>query len=207
MAKAKTLSEAIDIFKSTNSTIGFNHAVGSAVDKKLQVIETMKGVQAVFSDDDPRERVGYEVEGYRNIGDPRHEAVYRTNHGYDPYTIQHFMWNKTEKYSYSIDRYRLFPLIFDDYSSRNITISAKEAVNITAILGDKGRENMFDCRGSGTGGNILSTTFDPSNLIMYVSWENSGVDGTWTSAACNSYLQLNMKSLFTPPWMVKDSST
>ena len=31
-----------------------------------------------------------EVNG-QNVGNPRVDAVYRTNHGYDPYTIQHYM--------------------------------------------------------------------------------------------------------------------
>ena len=194
MANAKNLSEAISLFQSTDSTVGFNHAVGSAIDKKLQVLETMMGSQAVFSDNDPREISGYEVNKYGNIGVPRPEAVYRTNHGYDPYTVEHYMWNNTGAFDYSIDRYLLFPEMFDEYSSRNTLISVKEAINITAIVGDKGADNLYDCQGTDAA-NILSTTFDPSNLVMYVAWENS-LNGTWTPAACNSYLQLNMKSFF-----------
>lgn len=134
MAVASNLQEGIAVFNATNSTVGFNHAIGSAADKELNVLETMKGSQAVFSANDPRE-LYLEVEGYGNIGAPRSESVYRTNHGYDQYTIEHYMWNNTNAYRYSIERYMLFPQLLDEYSSEGIQIDVAQAVNITAVVG------------------------------------------------------------------------
>ncbi len=84
MANAKTISEAVAIWQSTNNTVGFNHGIGSAADKQAIVIETMEGNSAIFGANDPREQ-NLVVNGVQ-IGQPRTEAVYRTNHGYDPYT-------------------------------------------------------------------------------------------------------------------------
>ena len=42
----------------------------------------------------------------------------------------------------------------------------------------------------------MSVTFDPSNLIMYASWEN-GMNDTWSPAACNSYIKIDMTEWFT----------
>jgi hypothetical protein len=129
MANAKNLQEALSLWQQTNSTVGFNHGFGSANDGEAVCLETMMHNSAVFSDNDPREQY-LEFNG-ENIGAPRAEAVYRTNHGYDPYTVQHYMWNTTNAYKYSITRYMLFPQIFDDYTASNKLISFKEAVNIT----------------------------------------------------------------------------
>jgi len=51
-----------------------------------------------------------------------------------------------------------------------------QAVNITAILGSKGNDK-YNCNGYPyKGENILSVSFDPSNLIMYSAWENGSSD-------------------------------
>lgn len=71
------------------------------------------------------------------IGLARPEAVYRTNHGYDAYTIAHYMWNGTNAYKNSIARYEVFPEQFDSYQSANTKITYKEAVSITALVGEK----------------------------------------------------------------------
>ena len=57
---------------------------------------------------DPRESAS-------STGNPRSDAVYRTNHGYDPYTVEHYMWNNTGAYTNSLQRYELFPELFDEY--------------------------------------------------------------------------------------------
>jgi hypothetical protein len=193
MSLASNLEEGITVFNTTNSTVGFNHAIGSAVDRELNILETMKGNQAVFSANDPRE-LFLQVDGFGNIGAPRAEAVYRTNHGYDPYTVEHYMWNNTGAYQYSIERYMLFPSMLDDYTADKIQIDVTQAVNITAIVGDKGENTVYACDGT-DGSNILSVTFDPSKLNMYVAWENRMGD-TWMAAACNSYLKIDMNTLF-----------
>lgn len=47
------------MWQATNSTVGFNHGIGSAVDGQAVVLETMMGNSAVFHANDPREQVNY----------------------------------------------------------------------------------------------------------------------------------------------------
>lgn len=194
MSQARTLDQALAVWTATNSTVGFNHAFGSAVDGKAVCLETMKGNSAVFGDNDVREQAEYVVDG-QQIGVPRKDAVYRTNHGYDSYTIEHYMWNNTGAFRDSIGRYMAFPEAFDGYEARKTSITHVEAINITSILGSKG-DDKYNCVSPYHGSNILSVAFDPSNLIMYTAWENGRGSQEWSPAACNTYLQLNMKSWF-----------
>jgi hypothetical protein len=129
MTNAKNLDEALNIWAATNSTVGFNHGFGSANDGKAVVLETMMNSNAVFGANDEREK-NY-IYHDQQIGAPREEAVYRTNHGYDPYTIQHYMWNETHAMEDSIDRYLAFPEAFDSYAASKTAIGYVEAVNVT----------------------------------------------------------------------------
>eukprot|EP00595_Chromulina_sp_UTEXLB2642_P002039 CAMPEP_0196764074 /NCGR_PEP_ID=MMETSP1095-20130614/5326_1 /TAXON_ID=96789 ORGANISM="Chromulina nebulosa, Strain UTEXLB2642" /NCGR_SAMPLE_ID=MMETSP1095 /ASSEMBLY_ACC=CAM_ASM_000446 /LENGTH=395 /DNA_ID=CAMNT_0042118681 /DNA_START=377 /DNA_END=1564 /DNA_ORIENTATION=- len=182
MTYASTLTEALQLWSSTNNTEGYNHGIGSAYDNKAVVLETMASNTAIFYDNDERELA---------LGSPREEAVYRTNHGYDDYTIFHYMWNDTNAYQNSLKRYNAFPEAFDSYESSKQTITYVEAVNITAILGSKG-ENLYQCSSPYTAGsNVLSVTFDPSNLIAYSAWENGLGNDLWTPAACNTYIKID----------------
>ncbi len=195
MARASNLQDALSIWQSTNNTVGFNHGFGSSKDQKAVLLETMMHNTAAFYDNDEREQ-NLIVNGV-NIAAGRKDAVFRTNHGYDPYTVSHYMWNNTGAYQDSINRYFAFPEAFDSYLSRNVAITPIEAINITAILGHKGGD-MYTCGGYpyNGGSNILSVTYDPTNLSMYAAWEEgTGQDG-WAPAACNSYLQIDLKPWF-----------
>jgi hypothetical protein len=148
----------------------------------------------LFSDNDPRESATY-IYKDQQIGVPRSEAVYRTNHGYDEYTLQHFLQNDTGTFDYSIQRYLLFPELFDTYDSNGITIGIEEAINITAIVADKDDEHVYDCNGGKDAWNILSVAFDTSELTMYTAWEN-GVGEEYMCAGCNTYLKINLGRFF-----------
>lgn len=194
MAHAQNLDEALNLWKSTQSTVGFNHGIGSAADKQAVCLETMHGNDAIFHANDPREQ-NLVIDG-QQIGLARPEAVYRTNHGYDAYTIQHYMWNNTNAYKNSIERYKIFPEQFDSYASQQVKISHKEAVSITALVGEKGLDHIYDCNGPfDAASNILSVTYDPAEVIAYMAWEN-GHKSTWTPAACNTYLAVDLKPWF-----------
>jgi hypothetical protein len=194
MAKASNIQEAMSVWNATGNTVGFNHGVGSANDGQAVVLETMMGSTAEFGANDPREQdLVYNGE---QIAAPRTEAVYRTNHGYDPYTIEHYMWNGTGAYQNSIDRYMMFPEIIDDYAAIDKLISLTEAVNMTALVGDKGQSQMYDCTPPyPDGSNILSVTFDLNNLAMYTAFEN-GHEDSWSPAACNTYVKFDMAQFF-----------
>jgi len=195
MAYAQNLDEALNIWSNTNSTVGFNHGFGSAADKKMVVLETMMGNSAVFGANDSREK-DLVVYG-QQIGQAREEAVFRTNHGYDSYTIEHYMWNGTSAYNNSILRYMVFPEMFDMYQQQKTAITYVEAVNITAVLGEKGDEHTYDCTTPMQGAsNILSVTYDPAELVAYAAWENGHGSDSWMPAACNTYLVIDFKPWF-----------
>jgi hypothetical protein len=193
MAYSSNIQQALTVWNSTGNTVGFNHGVGSDADNQATVMETMMHSTAVFGANDPREQ-DLVVDG-QQIGVPRTEAVYRTNHGYDPYTIQHYMWNNSGAYQNSIDRYMMFPEIFDDYTAAQTLISVPQAVNVTALLGDKGDKTMYDCSPPHDGSNILSVTFDLRNRAMYTAWENGHGDD-WAPAACNTYIKIDLTPFF-----------
>ena len=193
MAYASNIQEALSVWNSTGNTVGFNHGIGSDADNQAVCMETMMQSTAVFGANDPREQ-DLVVDG-QQIGVPRTEAVYRTNHGYDPYTIEPYMWNGTGAYDNSIQRYLMFPEIFDDYEASKTLISVKEAVNVTALLGDKGDSQMYDCTPPHKGANILSVAFDLHARTLYAAWE-TGHDDAWSPAACNTYVKFDLTQFF-----------
>ena len=76
------------------------------------------------------------------------------------------------------------------YEKDGTAIGGLEAVNITAIVADKGK-HAYSCANNTDGSNILSVAFSPSEDVVYSAWErNSG--GAWRPACCSSYLRLNM---------------
>lgn len=105
MQRSSTLDEAMLLWNATNNTVGFNHGIGSAADNSFIALETMTGFTAQFGQNDPREQ-DCVVNGTQ-IGYAREEAVFRTNHGYDPYTWAHYMWNGTEYYQDSLQRWEM----------------------------------------------------------------------------------------------------
>jgi hypothetical protein len=187
-----TIDEAMTVFNSTQNTVGFNLGFGSAVDAKQVLLETMAHHTAMFSSLDGRE--------VSNGGDPRKDAVYRTNHGFDSYTIEHYMWNNTGAYKNSMYRYALFPQLLDQFESKGTLIDKEQAVEIVAIVGDKGEgESTYQCAGPGTYGdaqNIMSVAFQPNELIAYVAYENGDSDANWSPAGCNTYIAIDLKEYF-----------
>ena len=186
MERATTLAEATAFWDATNNTCGFNHAVGSAVDASFVAIETDAGHSAYFGAMDPREVAG---EG----GDPRPDAVFRTNHGFDPSTVAHYQWNGTHADEDSRERYALFPQLFDAVAPKNY--SALDAVKTAAVLGQKGADYWL-CGGEGTCGdasNVISAAFAPvvGAGTLYAAWE-VGTGETWTPACCSTYVKMEM---------------
>jgi hypothetical protein len=192
MAYSQDLKSALSLWQSTNNTVGFNHGVGSAADGSAVLLETMAHNTAVFGAMDPREVNS-------PIGQPRSDAIFRTNHGYDQYTTEHYMWNNTNAYINSLTRYNLFPPALDYYESTGTKISIMQAVNITALAGEKGQENgaAYACNGPyPDGANILSATFAPKQREAYVAWESGTGDAAWTPAACSTYLEIDLNKFF-----------
>ena len=86
METAVTMDDALAFWNSTHNTMGINHGIGSAARSKFAALETEAGYTAYFFDDDKRER-DFTYDG-KHYGFPLKEAVWRTNHGYDPKFLQ-----------------------------------------------------------------------------------------------------------------------
>ena len=124
-----------------------------------------------------------------HIGFPMKEAVWRTNHGYDPVIRQHYLWSQSPSAD-SIRRYMYIHDAFTDYQNAgtkigtfwammtwcNIiqvihtnSVGTMEALNITAIVGDKGQSHPYTCMDNSDGTNVLSVTFHPQQQILVSS--------------------------------------
>jgi hypothetical protein len=122
MMRAKTLSEAKEIWEQTNNTLGMNHMVASASDlatgEPIFVVETMRNYTAWFVDYDKREnhtiftdpKTGEKFEA----GYSMPHAVFRTNHGYDP-TINKYRTHLPSKNDSTIRRYNVIKNSFLTY--------------------------------------------------------------------------------------------
>lgn len=117
---------------------------------------------AYFSDNDPRE-ANFTYEGER-YGFPLPEAIWRTNHAYDSGITSHRLPSPKPQGD-TFNRYMLLHDTFEGYRTGGVAISDLQAVNLTAIVGDKGgssRSSFLTCDHAAQGENIISATFVPS---------------------------------------------
>ena len=126
-------------------------------------------------------------------GDPRPEAVFRTNHGFDPETVAHYQWNGTGADRNSQERYALFPELFDQVPAGQF--GALDAVRTAAVLGQKGAD-YWQCGGAGTYGsadNVISSAFAPAPGAgaLYAAWE-VGSGPSWVPACCSAFVRLDL---------------
>lgn len=204
MENAASLSDAWGLWEMTNNTVGFNHMVGSANDAVNSphgalAIETMAGYSAFFLDDDPRESSAVEMDESTgtevHVGFPMQEALWRTNHGYDPMIRKHYGWKGTNALNWSMERYMFAADFFAENQREGTLIGSAAAINITSILGDKG-DTAYHCQDAPVGSNIISATYHPGAQEMWASWEN-GSGSAWRPAACNNYVHVDMSKWFT----------
>jgi Acyl-coenzyme A:6-aminopenicillanic acid acyl-transferase len=193
-----SMSEARQLWSTTNNTLGLNHGIGSAHETgdspRFMCLETCANYSAYFFDNDPREaNMTYDGKHY---GFPIEEAVWRTNHGYDPTFL------KTARSSHpGTDSFVRYMLIHDtiELSGRTGTLGDLQAINITAVAGDKGGDSVEDfvsCGATSTAGsNVISATFKPAARLMYVAYEN-GFGADHVVAGCNNYVTLDMNKFF-----------
>ncbi|XP_064389366.1 uncharacterized protein LOC135337365 [Halichondria panicea] len=209
MEYATDMTSARKLWESTNNTVGFNHMISSGKDATdyinngghsivALVMETMYGYTAYFHDNDPRESDALYTpqDGALpvHIGYPLHEALWRTNHGYDPVIRAHFQWSQSPS-TWSNTRYMDIYNALQYYANKKM--GPLEVINITAIAGDKGHSHAYQCQDNNNGTNILSSVFQPQDKTMYVAWErSSGVN--WRPAACSKYINFNLTNWFNP---------
>jgi len=201
MENANNLAEATTLWEKTNNTIGYNHMVASQPDAAAHstaavAIETAAHYSAFFHDMDPREE-NCVVDGSQ-VGFPLPEALWRTNHPYDPALMNDYLWWGYGAYRWSQQRYVLGHDGIAFYEDNDVLIDYLQAINITATMADKGTEYPHQCvfpYASTKGSNILSVTHQPKSQISFVAWEN-GMGSTWSPACCNTYTKVD----FTKWW-------
>lgn len=201
MERAASLDDARSIWAATNNTLGLNHGVGfggkqSPPDAaRFMCIETKRGYSAYFLDNDPRERNS-------TYGEPLTDAVFRTNHGYDPTFLA---TARSDKPAFdTLVRYQLIHDTLEQYAAAPMTTT--QAINVTAVAGDKGSVYVrsaapfVNCSAShATGGsNVLSVTYDanPARPTAYVAVEN-GAGAGYVPACCGAYVEFDLTSYFT----------
>jgi len=157
-------------------------------------LETMKGYTAYFQDNDPREAAMYYTDPKTGkkvqMGFPLPNAVWRTNHGYDPVIVSKEV-EQPHPTSDSEIRYLILANAFREYEKQGIKMDEEHAVNLTSILGSKNGENFFQCPNGPSGKNILSVTYHPmpGAGTAYVAW-SKGSASSWRPACCGTYLKL-----------------
>jgi len=114
MEHAEDLASARAVWEATNNTVGFNHGVGSAKDQSFMALETEAWYTAYFGANDPREAKAVDPKSGKPIGGPMPNALWRTNHGYDPKIQQDFMWSQSPT-SNTVFRYMLIRQTLLDY--------------------------------------------------------------------------------------------
>lgn len=202
MEESATLAEAKAAWLRTNNTVGFNHMVASAADQSAWVVETNSLTSAFFAANDPREATAAfpGPSGKTIRGAPMEDAVWRTNHGFEQAIVSHYMWNTTHAYNDSDHRYHLIADTIARLGAERHLLNTSDAVQLTALVGQKGPD-YTRCEAPFQGGsNVLSVAFDPAARTAYAAWEDgAGVGserGNWRPAACNAYLVLDFTTWF-----------
>ena len=165
-------------------------------DKSAVVMETNAKHTGFFGAMDPIEKAANIPSGNGTMvtGAPLPEAVFRSNHGFDPEIVSHFMWNKTEAYADSALRYHLMSKQIAEYEAEGTVIGPAEAVNITSLVGQKGSD-YYHCNPGTGGSNVLSVAYFPAGQKLWAAWED-GQNATWTPAACAAYVEIDFSRWF-----------
>lgn len=219
LGNAKNLTEARNIWKETPNTAAFNFLLASSAEPAgspaAVALETIDTFTAEFFGDSPIEAASKfqcdfnktKTDGSTcywpsdnkpvQIGHPMANAVWRSNHALHPTVMksQEPLWNDT------VARYFLLRDRIVEARNR-APIGVDAAINITSLLGIKGRDygscsraNINTLKSSHTSAIVLSAVYDPSRLETFVAWED-GANGTWTPASCNTYVQVQLTKFF-----------
>lgn len=197
MMYASNLKEAIDIWESTNNTLGMNHMIASAsdlvTDRPAVAMETMRNYTAWFYDNDPRENGTiftdpYTKEQFR-AGFAMKQALFRTNHAYDP-KINKYRTKLPGKSISTMQRYFVLKDSILEFEGKKINDA--EALYITAAVAHKGGDDPYKCPGGGDKGtNVISAVYLPATLQVYAGFEY-GSGNTYRTGCCGVYVKLDM---------------
>jgi hypothetical protein len=125
------------------------------------------------------------------------DAVFRTNHAYDPIIRKHSHAKFLSKSSDTMIRYMILKDMFNSYNDQKVPITDVQALNVTAVLGDKGSEKFYSCQNNYKGLNVISVLYQPSKLKMWAAFEY-GYKDTFRSACCGVYVEIDLTKWFAP---------
>lgn len=225
MENAHNLQTALNLWDTTNNTVSFNHMISSSSDLPAApavVLETMKNYNAFFFDNDPREAQAM-VQG-QHIGAPLPNAVWRTNHPYDPVTSKHFLWSDNLS-SWTVQRCTLptapfFPLLvlllcefwwirlfssfhflLDMFIHEAFSSYGNNKVAIGPLqalnvtaIAADKGSDPYHCHGN-KGSNIMSIMFQPGKAKIWAAWED-GAGASWVPAPCAAYVEMDLSVFF-----------
>ena len=120
-----------------------------------------------------------------------HESRVRSNHALDSSIMltQVPLWNDTVwRYTHISDR-------ISSLQQSGRTMGDLDGIDIVATLGQKGGDYYSCDQDFSDGSNIMSIFFAPHDRVMYVAFEE-GTGRTWRPACCNTYVRLNMTTVF-----------
>jgi len=127
---------------------------------------------AFFGANDPRESNYFvtQPDGEKlQMGFPIPEAVWRTNHGYDPNIVAQELHAPKNYGSNSEKRYLLIYNSFEWYQQESILIDHIQAINVTSVVADKGSD-FYSCEDTSGGTNVLRfkphQTFPLCDLVI-----------------------------------------
>lgn len=169
MMNAPNLSAAKKLWNETENTLGMNHMIASAVDtvtgQPAFIVETMRDYSAWFKDKDPRQDGVQFVDPSSGskfkAGFAMQEALFRTNHAYDP-IINWYRTKLPTQHDSTMRRYMYMKDAIKYYQEKNEPISDESALNITAIVAHKGGKDAYKCPGpADKGTNVVSVMYVP----------------------------------------------
>lgn len=98
------------------------------------------------------------------------QALFRTNHAYDP-TINKYRTQLPTQHVSTMQRYFTLKNGIVHYESIGKKINNEEALNITAATAHKGGDNPLKCPGPGDKGtNVISAVYLPAQLGVYAGF-------------------------------------
>jgi len=206
LERSNDLNSAKTTWTSTNNTNSFNFLIASASDAAkasgdsgtgAYALETIMGYTSFYAANSPVEAAAtiYCGPGQCNwtpqvgtvhIGKPIPEAVWRTNHAFDPLIMQ----TQEPLFNDTVFRYDLMYSIFTELETQGVQIDEATAIGIVATLGTKG-SNFLSCDPDNfaRGENVMSIAYAPSANRLHIAWEQGG--SLWRPAACNPYVLID----------------
>lgn len=214
LEQSNDLKSANQTWYSTNNTNSFNFLVGSATDALknpntgAHAIETIMGYSSVYTANSPIEKNAkyycapkqcnwIDQTGWINIGNPISNAVFRSNHAFDP----KIMLTQEPLFNNTVVRYNLMHDLFVGLENSSTLVDDTIAISIVATLGTKG-DDYFSCDYTKfSGDNVMSISYAPGQRDssaghFYIAWEQGG--DNWRPAACNPYVRIDFDK-----WLVR----